>query len=177
MAMASSQRNGEDAQLIPLLVLVACVVVGGYAVSEARTYAETPYVPAVLLLFSVGGLAYVVWGFNDVRKDSGTHAAMEWLLNGFDDTADSSDESTPEKTPPPPQKLKDEIRIDRADGRCELCSDQSNFLEIHHIKPRAKGGPNTRKNLMALCPNCHKEADSNVHSQSKLKHIIRNKED
>lgn len=175
--MASSNRTEEETDLVPLLVLVACVFIGGYAVTEASTFADSPYIIVALLLFSVGGVGYVVWGFNDVRKESGMHAAVAWLLN---DTADSgsssSDGSEVEKTPPTPEKLKNAIRVERSHGRCEYCDESSDFLEVHHIKPRADGGPNTRKNLIALCPTCHKKADRGVHSRSKLKHIVREKE-
>lgn len=30
-------------------------------------------------------------------------------------------------------------------------------LTIHHIKPRAQGGSNSRKNLIGLCGDCHKQ--------------------
>jgi hypothetical protein len=30
------------------------------------------------------------------------------------------------------------------------------FLEVHHIKPRAKGGTNERENLITLCSACHR---------------------
>ncbi len=55
----------------------------------------------------------------------------------------------------------------RADGRCELCgnsapfirgSDGSPFLEVHHIVQLARGGRDSLENVVALCPNCHREA-------------------
>lgn len=54
----------------------------------------------------------------------------------------------------------------RADGRCELCkrkapflrkTDSSPYLEVHHINPLSNGGPDTLKNVKALCPNCHRK--------------------
>ena len=56
--------------------------------------------------------------------------------------------------------------LDRANGKCELCNNEAPFkktdgdlyLEVHHIKQLAKGGPDTAINAVALCPNCHKEA-------------------
>ena len=53
----------------------------------------------------------------------------------------------------------------RADGICELCGqpapfkkkDGDPFLETHHIKLLSKGGKDTIKNTVALCPNCHRK--------------------
>ncbi len=54
----------------------------------------------------------------------------------------------------------------RADGACEVCknsapfarvSDGTPFLEVHHIKSLADGGEDTMDNVIALCPNCHRE--------------------
>ena len=54
----------------------------------------------------------------------------------------------------------------RANGVCENCnnrapfirvSDSSPYLEIHHKIPLAKGGEDTVKNSLALCPNCHRK--------------------
>jgi hypothetical protein len=52
-----------------------------------------------------------------------------------------------------------------ARGTCESCekrapfsrSDQTPFLEVHHLKPLADGGPDTTDNAAACCPNCHRE--------------------
>lgn len=54
----------------------------------------------------------------------------------------------------------------RANGKCEACgadapflrkSDNTPYLEVHHIKQLAKGGEDTVENAIALCPNCHRE--------------------
>ncbi|MEX1215725.1 HNH endonuclease [Saccharospirillum sp.] len=56
--------------------------------------------------------------------------------------------------------------LDRAKGRCEGCraaapfnkkKDGSPYLEVHHIKQLSKGGEDTIKNAIALCPNCHRK--------------------
>jgi len=53
-----------------------------------------------------------------------------------------------------------------ANGKCMLCknaapfirtSDNSPFLEVHHIIPLAEGGLDTIENAIALCPNCHRQ--------------------
>ena len=57
--------------------------------------------------------------------------------------------------------------LERANGFCEICrkkapfnrdSDNSPFLEVHHKIPLSKGGEDTVKNAIALCPNCHRHA-------------------
>lgn len=51
-----------------------------------------------------------------------------------------------------------------AGGTCECCAkpapfvtdDGEPFLEVHHVKPLADGGPDTVDNAVAVCPNCHR---------------------
>jgi len=54
----------------------------------------------------------------------------------------------------------------RANGICERCnkpapfmriSDNTPYLEVHHLEPLAVGGGDTTENAIALCPNCHRE--------------------
>jgi HNH endonuclease len=60
----------------------------------------------------------------------------------------------------------------RANGKCEWCSqvgfrmpDGRLFLETHHIVPLAEGGPDSDANVVALCPNHHREAHHGALSQ------------
>lgn len=53
----------------------------------------------------------------------------------------------------------------RAKGRCEFCGQQgfwtssnSLYLESHHIVSLAEGGSDTVSNVIALCPNHHRQA-------------------
>lgn len=55
----------------------------------------------------------------------------------------------------------------RANGHCEQCkkpapflrdSDNTPYLEVHHIVRLADGGDDTVDNAIALCPNCHRKA-------------------
>ncbi len=56
-----------------------------------------------------------------------------------------------------------ELAKRRAKGICQLCEHPAPFLdksgepylESHHIKWLANGGPDNNKNVVALCPNCH----------------------
>jgi len=53
-----------------------------------------------------------------------------------------------------------------AKGICQKChkkapffrrSNQSPYLEVHHLKPLSQGGSDTLDNAIAVCPNCHRE--------------------
>ncbi len=55
--------------------------------------------------------------------------------------------------------------VERAQGRCEHCgelgfrrADGSHYVEAHHIISLAVQGPDTLDNVIALCPNHHREA-------------------
>ena len=62
--------------------------------------------------------------------------------------------------------------LDRAKGLCEYCYkrpfltyDREPYLEVHHIIPLSEGGPDTVKNTIALCPECHRAAHHAVDRQ------------
>lgn len=63
----------------------------------------------------------------------------------------------------------------QANGKCELCATDAPFLtskdrpylEVHHVRTLASGGPDTIDNTVALCPNCHRS----MHS-SKFKDVL-----
>jgi hypothetical protein len=46
--------------------------------------------------------------------------------------------------------------LTRDGNKCRVCKNESN-LQVHHIKPRAKGGTDKLSNLMTLCELCHKK--------------------
>ena len=55
--------------------------------------------------------------------------------------------------------------LSRAKGHCEWCSEKGFvtksgyiYLESHHIHPLSEGGADTIENVIALCPNHHREA-------------------
>lgn len=57
----------------------------------------------------------------------------------------------------------------RAGGSCEWCgkagfvtTSGAIYLETHHIVPLSEGGPDTAANVIALCPNDHREAHFSV---------------
>ena len=54
----------------------------------------------------------------------------------------------------------------RASGICERCknkapfiraSDNSPYLEVHHVTSLVNGGEDSLENVIAICPNCHRE--------------------
>ena len=67
--------------------------------------------------------------------------------------------------------------LDRSNGYCECCkqkapflrdSDDSPYLEIHHIVPLSIGGDDSVENAIAMCPNCHRHA----HFGTKSFHLL-----
>ncbi len=55
--------------------------------------------------------------------------------------------------------------LSRASGKCEWCGEAgfktksgSIYLETHHIQPLSEGGEDNEQNVIALCPNHHREA-------------------
>ncbi|WP_397574611.1 HNH endonuclease [Sphingorhabdus sp.] len=78
-------------------------------------------------------------------------------------------------------KVRDKV-IKRAKGKCEYCGSLgfkkyggAYYLEAHHIISLAKQGPDTLENVIALCPNHHREAHFGEGSQeleAKFKTIL-----
>jgi len=62
------------------------------------------------------------------------------------------------------QDVKEWIK-NKAKGKCECCDedapfrtpDGSPYLEPHHVIALGDGGPDTIENVIAACPNCHRE--------------------
>lgn len=74
--------------------------------------------------------------------------------------------------------------LSRAKGCCEWCGEQgfktptgSIYLETHHIQPLSKEGSDSVDNVIALCPNHHREAHfgENVCEFQKSLHVRVNK--
>ena len=68
----------------------------------------------------------------------------------------------------------------RAAGVCEVCTrpapfrkpDHDPFLEVHHIRPLAEGGPDKVENTVAACPNCHRELHHGARLQALRVEVI-----
>jgi hypothetical protein len=53
--------------------------------------------------------------------------------------------------------------IARRDGhKCVDCGEKTSSPEIHHIKPRSRGGLDNPDNLVTLCPRCHRKYTSQL---------------
>ncbi|QSQ19294.1 HNH endonuclease [Pyxidicoccus parkwayensis] len=69
----------------------------------------------------------------------------------------------------------------RAKGTCEAClkpapfhrDDGTPYLEMHHLKRLADGGPDTTDNAVAVCANCHRELHCGVRREQLLSDIYR----
>jgi len=70
--------------------------------------------------------------------------------------------------------------VARANGRCEFCREEAPFrmasgspyLESHHILRLADEGPDDPKNVIGVCPNCHRRAHF-AHDRKKIKARMR----
>ena len=39
--------------------------------------------------------------------------------------------------------------------KCKLCNKKTEYIELHHIIPKSRGGTNDPNNLIELCSECH----------------------
>jgi predicted HNH restriction endonuclease len=72
--------------------------------------------------------------------------------------------------------------LQRSGGQCEYCNapgfktlDDRIYLETHHIRPLCEGGADAISNVIALCPNHHREAHFGSQSERmriKMQEII-----
>lgn len=167
-------QSDGDGNLPPGGIALVMLFAGGmFLFSSSFEFGTSVfYISTALLL---GGLAIVGWAIA-LYKQEGAAEAWTFLTtvstNDESDsksTTDGTDEDDVERTPPTPQSLKDELYFDRANQHCEWCDDRTDHPEVHHIKPRSEGGPNKPSNLIVLCPDCHRKADSGAISQTKLR--------
>ena len=57
-------------------------------------------------------------------------------------------------------KLRRQV-YERDGFRCALC-DSTDVIQIHHIKPRGRGGANHPMNMITLCWRCHSAAHGSL---------------
>jgi len=50
---------------------------------------------------------------------------------------------------------------------CYVCGEK-NFVQRHHIIPRAKGGSDDSANIIKLCPTCHSATHHGIYSEEEL---------
>ncbi|NOR71292.1 MAG: hypothetical protein GQ532_16600 [Methylomarinum sp.] len=72
--------------------------------------------------------------------------------------------------------------FNRAKGVCESCLEKSPFLktnnepylEVHHLKRLSDGGSDQISNVVAICPNCHRELHSGINKKKLLDKVYSN---
>ncbi|GGJ56495.1 HNH endonuclease [Deinococcus roseus] len=72
--------------------------------------------------------------------------------------------------------------LEQAKGHCELCGSAAPFLtaeglpflEVHHVKGLAEGGPDTTENAVALCPNCHRLCHYAANKKEAVSKLLQN---
>jgi len=65
--------------------------------------------------------------------------------------------------------------LQNSKGTCESCGSNKHFeaesgiafLEVHHLKRLSDGGSDTPSNVVAICPNCHRELHLGLHREKK----------
>jgi 5-methylcytosine-specific restriction protein A len=69
--------------------------------------------------------------------------------------------------------------LERAKGNCELCGalgfqmpTGALYLETHHIVPLSENGPDIKDNMIALCPNDHREAHYGLRAQKLRREML-----
>ena len=55
---------------------------------------------------------------------------------------------------------------DMQNNKCFMC--KNDIMDFHHIVPRSKGGSDNIKNLVGLCPECHKKVHTIPEFREKL---------
>ena len=73
-----------------------------------------------------------------------------------------------EKRPPIPTELRRRVLIE-AGHRCAIPTCRHIDVDVHHIIPWKKCKKNKYKNLIALCPNCHRRVHKNEIDVKSLK--------
>ncbi|MFC7230337.1 HNH endonuclease [Saliphagus sp. GCM10025308] len=167
-------QSGVDSKLPPGGIALVMLLAGGLFLFSSSFDFGTPvfYISSALLL---GGLAIFGWAIALYNQEG---AAEAWTFlttvnsNDESDTAGDNEDNV-KRTPPAPQSLKDELYFDRANQHCEWCDNRTDHPEVHHIKPRSEGGPNDPSNLIVLCPDHHRKADSGGISRTKLRAKVR----
>lgn len=172
--ITSDFEDGNLEDVGPIGVLVVGIVLGGYFLTNNPLPSSSSYLRWGFVAIGVIAVVAVLGKFYQVSQDEGIGAAFGWLIGPAESNDDSSARKTDtsEKTPPAPENLKNELYFERANRKCEWCTDSVDSPDVHHIKPRNEGGPNKPDNLIVLCPNCHRKADRGAISRSKLKYRV-----
>lgn len=55
---------------------------------------------------------------------------------------------------------------------CEICSWKETTRDLHHIVEVSNGGTNSLKNIICVCPNCHRMIHNNLISKDDLYIVV-----
>ena len=129
----------------------------------------------------------IPWAVTKCDRDTGEYTLTRGALpSRFVDQFSVQDElpSAPERLPvrslafARDPKIRT-IALVRANGKCEFCeqpgfrmANGSVFLETHHVHPLAEGGLDIEENVVALCPNHHREAHYGASSPEMRKRLL-----
>lgn len=129
--------------------------------SDSERYDETED-----LFYAVGGKGDGIWGLREIDKEIDKDTFEELRKIAYEDAKDfiKASISTNEY-----RKRSTRIKayaLMRANGICEGCNSKAPFvnkegkpfLEVHHITRLADDGPDDPRQVIALCPNCHRKA-------------------
>lgn len=61
--------------------------------------------------------------------------------------------------------------LKRANKKCSICGWDDATLDIHHIISRSNGGSDNMKNLISVCPNCHRSIHVNGDAFKTIKEL------
>ncbi|WP_224447801.1 HNH endonuclease [Haloprofundus salilacus] len=167
--------SGEDyslSDLPPVGALLFGTLVGGILINSSGLAVQSMSF-LIGVAFFILPLAVLAFTYREYASN-GPKAAITYLFTVEESNKDNSrsEDETPDRTPPAPQALKNELYFERAERKCEWCNESIDSHETHHIRPRSEGGPNEPNNLIILCPNCHDKADRGMISRSKLKRVV-----
>lgn len=168
---SSTGGGTEDLELSevpPGGIGLALLIAGGFVV---YTFSHGGNTLVLLLGLGFAGIGLAVFAYAAyLFRAEGWRAAWDFLATVDEGgTSRESSSNETEKTPPVPEKLKNELIFDRARQQCEWCEQRFDHPHVHHIEPRREGGPNEPENLIVLCPNCHEKADREAIPRSKLR--------
>lgn len=173
-ASGDSTGFGDDldfSEVPPVGWGIVLLIGGAVAASMYFDMGNSVYLYAAIALI-LGGIG--IFGYaGHLFREEGLSRAWSFLAGSgeFGGNSRGSTEET-KKTPPAPEKLKNELYFERANRSCEWCEERIDQPDVHHITPRSEGGSNRPNNLIVLCPTCHRRADRGAISRSKLRYRI-----
>ena len=150
-------------------ILVVAILLGAFIWQAVPRHII--YIGIGLAIVIIGGVSYLVY-----RKE-GFHPFKRLAKKTYESLKASNKQEETQKQVYrfPPLTVDEESRLkDAVGGECENPNcDKKYGLQVHHIIPRAEGGPNKLSNLIVLCQDCHHLADIGEFSTTRLRQWIR----